>query len=79
MKYEFVLQNFGSTVWAVKRNPATINNATESTKILPMEKLPELLQNCDFVCNLLPKTAKTTGILDSGMLVNCKGKLYLEN
>ena len=49
---------------------------SSGVKVLPMEKLPEVLQNCDYVCNLLPKTSKTTGILDSNMLANCKG-MYL--
>ena len=65
-------QAFGSSVWTVKRQ--TFESMTDSVKILPMEKLSELLQNCDYVCNLLPKTARTTGILDSSILANCKGK-----
>jgi len=66
------LQAFGSSVWTVKRQ--TSESMTDSVKILPMEKLSELLQNCDYVCNLLPKTARTTGILDSSILANCKDK-----
>eukprot|EP00794_Sanderia_malayensis_P009651 gene9651-10639_t len=37
-----------------------------------IEDLPELLQQSDYICNTLPKTPKTDGILSNGMLKNCQ-------
>jgi len=41
------------------------------------EKLPELLSNCDYVCNVLPSTPATDGFLDGSVLSHCRHKVLL--
>ena len=36
-----------------------------------MENLPELLQSCDYVCNVLPSTPHTRGLLSGDILQHC--------
>ena len=36
--------------------------------------LEKLLTDCDYVCNVLPKTPQTNDILGNGILELCKGK-----
>ena len=36
--------------------------------------LEKLLNDCDYVCNVLPKTPQTNDILGNGKLELCKGK-----
>jgi phosphoglycerate dehydrogenase-like enzyme len=36
--------------------------------------LPDLLQNCDYVINILPSTPDTTGLLNGDMLKHCAQK-----
>jgi glyoxylate/hydroxypyruvate reductase A len=36
--------------------------------------LPDLLQNCDYIINLLPSTSDTTGLLNGDMLKHCAQK-----
>ena len=38
-----------------------------------METLPKLLKRADYICSILPKTPKTTGILGKDILQNCQG------
>ena len=37
--------------------------------------LEKLLTDCDYVCNVLPKTPQTNDILGNGKLELCKGKM----
>ena len=39
------------------------------------EKLPELLSNCDYVCNVLPSVPATDGFLDGNVLSHCQHKV----
>ena len=36
--------------------------------------LDKLLIDCDYICNVLPKTPQTNDILGNGKLELCKGK-----
>ncbi|XP_028405379.1 uncharacterized protein LOC114527870 [Dendronephthya gigantea] len=36
------------------------------------EELPEFLQQCDYICNVLPSTPSTRGLLSGNILENCK-------
>lgn len=42
-------------------------------------KLTQLLQNCDYIVNILPNTSETRGLLDGNVLENCKGKNFYPN
>ena len=39
--------------------------------------LSDLLSNCDYVCNVLPNTPQTQGLLDGNALEDCKSKVIL--
>lgn len=39
-----------------------------------LEQLPLLLESCDYVCNVLPSTPQTKGLLNGDVLVHCAGK-----
>ena len=39
-----------------------------------MEDLPEFLKQCDYLCNVLPSTPSTIGLLSGDVLENCKEK-----
>lgn len=39
-----------------------------------LDGLPELLSNCDYICNILPQTAETKGLLDGDILSHCRKK-----
>ncbi|XP_028405380.1 uncharacterized protein LOC114527872 [Dendronephthya gigantea] len=36
------------------------------------EELPKFLQQCDYICNVLPSTPSTRGLLSGNILENCK-------
>eukprot|EP00095_Tigriopus_kingsejongensis_P000427 maker-scaffold171_size289870-snap-gene-1.44 protein:Tk00427 transcript:maker-scaffold171_size289870-snap-gene-1.44-mRNA-1 annotation:"hypothetical protein LOTGIDRAFT_238595" len=36
--------------------------------------LNEMLPQCDYICNILPRTAQTTGLLSEELLEKCKGR-----
>ncbi|XP_064606037.1 glyoxylate/hydroxypyruvate reductase A-like [Liolophura sinensis] len=36
--------------------------------------LKDILVNCDYICNVLPSTPETVGLLNNGMLRNCEAK-----
>ena len=59
------------TVKAIHRTvPATkIPFVDESFSI---EELPKFLQQCDYICNVLPSTPSTKGLLSGDILENCK-------
>lgn len=39
-----------------------------------LEQLPLLLESCDYVCNVLPSTPHTKGLLNGDILEHCSGK-----
>lgn len=43
-----------------------------------LSDLPELLRSCDYVCNVLPSTAETRGLLCGDVLRNCLEKVRFE-
>ena len=59
------------TVKAIHRTvPATkISFVDEGFSI---EELPKFLQQCDYICNVLPSTPSTKGLLSGDILKNCK-------
>ncbi|XP_077992693.1 glyoxylate/hydroxypyruvate reductase A-like [Glandiceps talaboti] len=66
---------FGMTVWGLVRQDLPIEERSPHVDhYLKMDALPELLQNCDYVCNVLPSTNQTKGLLNGNILENCKEK-----
>ena len=41
--------------------------------------LDKLLIDCDYICNVLPKTPQTNDILGNGKLELCKGKQIIKS
>ena len=46
----------------------------EGEKLENVWNLDKLLTDCDYICNVLPKTPQTNNILGNGKLELCKGK-----
>ncbi|KAG8227556.1 hypothetical protein J437_LFUL000656 [Ladona fulva] len=46
----------------------------DKNEVRNVDELPELLSSCDYVCNILPSTDSTKGLLGNGMLKHCYGK-----
>lgn len=67
-------KHFGMTVHGMvsKEIPASQRNQNVDRYYFSLENLPEMLRNCDYVCNILPKTPKTDCILNGNMLENCR-------
>jgi hypothetical protein len=63
----------GASVWAMKRTNIDGVKDSNVDKGVLMDQLDELLQNCDYICNVLPNTEKTTDCLSNGILEHCKG------
>ena len=64
-------KNFGMTVYGmVTKLP---NNRPDYVDkfFLPTD-LPEFLKKSDYICNILPKTEKTTNMLSGSVLQNCR-------
>jgi len=40
-----------------------------------MEQLPEFLENCDYICSVLPDTPGTTDLLSRDVLSHCKNRV----
>ena len=64
----------GASVWALKRTET--EGEPNVDKIVLMDQLDTLLKNCDYICNVLPNTDKTTNCLSTGIFENCKGKEF---
>lgn len=67
------LKLFGATTWGMTR--------TFSKEKLPfldehrtVDGLPDILENCDYVINVLPSTQETVGLLNGNVLEHCKGR-----
>jgi len=80
---------FGSETYGLVRSSSSIKALQKSRMIdqfCLMEEaygksenisgLEKLLTDCDYVCNVLPKTPQTNDILGNGKLELCKGKEY---
>lgn len=42
-----------------------------------MDSLPEVLANSDYVCNILPSTQQTRGLLNGDVLKHCSDKVRM--
>jgi len=67
-------KQFGMTVHGLtsREIAPSLKNPWIDKHFSSLEHLPEMLQSCDYVCNTLPKTAKTNGAFMNSMLENCK-------
>ncbi|XP_077997379.1 glyoxylate/hydroxypyruvate reductase A-like [Glandiceps talaboti] len=66
---------FGMTVWGlVRQDLPQEKRSPHVDHYRQIDGLPELLQNCDYICNVLPSTNQSRGLLNGNILENCKGK-----
>lgn len=61
----------GMEVWTLSRGPREDN---PFDKHMTAENLDTLLENCDYVCSVLPSTPKTRGLLSGDVLQHCQNK-----
>ncbi|XP_055930434.1 glyoxylate/hydroxypyruvate reductase A-like isoform X2 [Argiope bruennichi] len=65
-----ILKARGATVFGFARHSRSPNQFGEFDKI--SNKLEDILSDCDYLCNTLPSTPLTRGILSASVLRNCK-------
>lgn len=61
----------GMTVYGLKTSSESVDHVK---RVYTSSELPELLQTCDYICNILPSTSHTKGLLSNGTLKVCSGK-----
>ncbi|KAG8181953.1 hypothetical protein JTE90_026894 [Oedothorax gibbosus] len=67
----------GTTVLGFARKPRPLHKNDVFDKI--SNDLVEVIKDCDYLCNTLPSTPLTTGILNSSLLKNCQKSPVLIN
>ena len=65
-------KSMGMTVWALTRTKADKVNFIDYNCLL--SEFPQMLQSCDYICNVLPSTPQTKGLLDGDILKHCTTK-----
>ena len=73
----FLKKFFGSCVWGLGRskNPSNLKVCKLFDYDLSTEdegSISKILQNCDYICNVLPKTPQTNDILGNDIMKHCK-------
>ena len=59
------------TVWGLTRTSG--HNFDFIDHKCQLDQLPKLLESCDYVCNVLPSTPQTKGLLNGDILKHCVG------
>ena len=73
-------QEIGRCCNSMRMTVNSIHRSVPSTKFPYVDKcfsvqdLPECLRRCDYLCNVLPSTPSTKGLLSGDVLENCKEK-----
>ncbi|XP_013418904.1 uncharacterized protein LOC106179724 [Lingula anatina] len=68
-------QTFGMTVYgAVRGIPEDSNKSPYVSHYKLLSELPEVFHNCDYVCNILPSTPETRGLLNGDVFKHCANK-----
>ncbi|XP_021345665.1 uncharacterized protein LOC110445397, partial [Mizuhopecten yessoensis] len=67
----------GMEVWGLTRSPIS-NNHGPLDAYRTTDQLADILQNCDYICNVLPSTPETIGLLSGDVLSHCKAKVSPE-
>lgn len=61
----------GMEVWMLSKNE---REKSAFDRHMAVEQLPDLLENCDFICGALPSTPETRGLLSGDVLKHCQSK-----
>ena len=64
------------TVWGLTRTNGK-GELAFLDRCCHLSELPQLLESCDYVCNVLPSTPQTKGLLDGDILKHCANKKSL--
>ncbi|KAK3602936.1 hypothetical protein CHS0354_039355 [Potamilus streckersoni] len=68
-------KTFGMSVWGLTRTRPIGEKMCSAVDIYKSEEeLPELLQSCDYICNVLPSTKDTQNLLSGDTLSRCQEK-----
>lgn len=73
---KFIARNlkiFGTTVWGMTRSVPN-EELPYLDEHRTVEKLSDILENCDYIINVLPSTPNTVGLLNGNVLQRCKDK-----
>lgn len=63
-------KQMGMEVWVLSRQQRPEHSMFDAHRT--PNQLPEFLQNCDYICSVLPSTPATRGLLAGDVLENCK-------
>jgi phosphoglycerate dehydrogenase-like enzyme len=63
----------------VRRNVPIAERCPFVDEYFLMDSLPDLLHQCDYICNVLPSTEATRNLLSGDTLKNCKAKARFIN
>ncbi|XP_046402094.1 glyoxylate/hydroxypyruvate reductase A-like [Ischnura elegans] len=67
-----ILKAFHAKVWVFVRTlPTEDSKVPFVDEYRTLNELPELLASCDYICNILPSTEGTIGLLGNGRLAHC--------
>ncbi|XP_070576590.1 glyoxylate/hydroxypyruvate reductase A-like isoform X2 [Ptychodera flava] len=68
-------KNHGMTVWGLVKHEHLIRERTSHVDVYKFSaELEQLLAECDYICNVLPSTSSTRGLLSGKMLSACAKK-----
>ncbi|XP_070546765.1 glyoxylate/hydroxypyruvate reductase A-like [Ptychodera flava] len=68
-------KTLGMIVWGLVRQDLPAEKRCEHVDhYRKMDRLQELLENCDYICNVLPSTQETIGLLNGDVLQPCQAK-----
>lgn len=66
------LKQRGSTIYGFAKHPRSIEEFGDFDKIVT--DISDLLMECDYLCNVLPSTSETRGLLNGNVLQKCLKK-----
>lgn len=67
-----ILKAFHAKVWVLARTlPREDERSPFVDEYRTMNDIAELLSSCDYICNVLPSTSETKGLLGNGILQHC--------
>lgn len=67
------LKLFGATIWGMTRSTLK-KKLSYLDEHKTINGLQDILQNCDYIINILPSTPNTDGLLNGTVLQHCKAK-----
>ncbi|XP_053385227.1 glyoxylate/hydroxypyruvate reductase A-like isoform X4 [Mercenaria mercenaria] len=70
-----ICKDSGMTVWGLTRKERLPENSCPHVDVYRTpDRLNDLLENCDYICNILPSTPQTRDMLSGDVLKGCRHK-----